>query len=78
MDNQRNLYHVSISFLQPAEATVPIAAESPEQAKELLTKMFSNRANFQIHDCYDVKDCPEIEQMTDDVEVEDDEDPTVH
>jgi hypothetical protein len=63
--------------MQPAEATVPIAAESPEQAKEILSKMFAARPNFQIHDIYNIKDCPELEEIMEGPE-EIDEEPTKH
>jgi hypothetical protein len=62
-DEIRRLHHVSISFLTPNEATIPIAADSVEHARALATEMFANRVNFQIHDCYHIDDCPELKEM---------------
>jgi hypothetical protein len=76
-DNNRNLYHVSISFLTPNEATIPIAAQTKEHAVEIAQKLFAGRTNFQIHDIYNVKDCPDLDEPAIDQDVEEDKE-TVH
>jgi hypothetical protein len=81
-DEIRRLYHVSISFLTPNEATIPIAADSVDHARDLATKMFANRTNFQIHDAYHIDDCPELKAMVEETlagdEDDDDTPPTKH
>jgi hypothetical protein len=72
----RKLYHVSISFLTPNEATIPVAAESPEHAREMTAKMFAQRQNFQIHDIYHIDDCPELKEMVEDTLAGEEDDDT--
>jgi len=49
----KRVYHVSVKYYTPMEGTVPLAAESIEDAREKALALFSNRHNVEIVNIYD-------------------------
>ena len=61
-DKKREVWNVSVSFWVPMEGMVPIAADSEEHAKEIVTKMFEKRKDLVIIDCYNLDEVDGLEE----------------
>lgn len=49
----RRVFHVSIVFDNPMEASVAVAAKDESHARELIEKQFAERKNLKIIDVFD-------------------------
>jgi hypothetical protein len=56
MSDIREMYQVMVSFDNPTEGVVSVAARDADHAKELVAKQFENRKNLVIVDAFKVAD----------------------
>ena len=49
------MYQLAIKFMAPMEGTIPMAAESVEDAIKIAKEQFSNRESFEVVSCVELE-----------------------
>jgi len=65
----RKLYSITISYDFPTVNVGQMPAESEEHARALLTQAHAGMKNFEIIDCYEIGELPQLELPLEEPEV---------